>query len=197
MKLSVIAITLLDEAWHVSTECQGHTAYTKNKALFVMPTPNGDILPEGTTNAVLKHLCQRAQPECWLTALTSTETIPVIFERNATTLWARIELPGLLLITRGCTADCLTERLRVLLTSLMASSQYRVEMQFRPAYDTSVVWELMQSFKTSRIAEQAGIDFQLLSQIMAGTAHTCPEQTKRLEASLRKLGKQLMQVALH
>ena len=197
MKLSVLTTTLYEENWNITADYQAHIAYMKEKALCVMPTPSSDILPDGTANAALKYLYQRTQLHCWLTSVIGVESVPVIFEKSATALWARVELPGLLLVTRGCTSTCITEQLRVLLTSLIASRQHQVEpLNFQPAYDTSTVWELMQAFKTNRIAEQTGIDSQLLGRIMAGTAHPCPEQTKQLETSLRQLGKQLMQVSL-
>ena len=197
MNLSVLTATLHEEIWNVTDERQAHTTYAKEAALFVMPIPIDDVLPDGTTNAVLTYLYQRAQPQHWLTSIASLETITIIFEKSPTALWARVELPGLLLITRGCTASCIAERLRYLMAELAASHERSIEtLDFQYVYDISTVCELIQAFKPGQMAEQTGIDLQLLSRIMTGVAHPCIQQTKQLETSLRRLGKQLMQLSL-
>lgn len=197
MKLNTLTNALSEAFWYVSAKKQGHVIYTRNEAILVAPTCTDDTFPEGTTNAVLTYLHSRSPLSACPITLVHHNDIPVVLEKSGTALWARIELPGLFLVTRGCTIDCVLDQLRSLLTQLLVGSQTQIEtMSFQPVYDTSVVWELIREFNSNRIAEQIGIDAQQLSQIMTGTAYACPEQTKRLEISLRKFGKQLMQVSL-
>lgn len=197
MKLNTLNSTLYEASWYATTEHQGHVVYARNEAIFVAPTGTDDTFPEGTTNAVLAYLHSRSPLPACPTTLAYHNDIPVVFEKNGTALWARIELPGLFLVTCGCSTDCILDRLRSILTHMVVGNQAQSEtVSFRPVYDTSAVWELIQELKSIRIAEQTGIDAQQLSQIMTGTAYACPEQTKRLETSLRKLGRQLMQMSI-
>ncbi len=185
--------------WCATTSQLGHYAYMRDEAAFVMPVPGPESLPDATTDVVLRYLHSRPRPACWKTALLHAGPIPVVFEKSETTLWARVEGPNFLLVTRGCTTECIMGQVRALLADLVRDHQDAAAdaLNFQPAYETSVAWDLLREFKASRLAEQTGIDTQLLSQTMSGTTHLGPEQAAQLQKTLRELGKQLSRISIH
>jgi len=197
MKLNMFPDLLSKADWCITTGQRGHYAFTRDQSAFVMPMPGDETFPDGTTNAVLKHIYSNPRPGCWQTALLHSGPIPIIFEKSENVLWARVELPNLLLVTRGCTPDCIIEQVRSLLADIINDHQTLDTLHFQPVYETSVVWELLQELKTSRLAEQIGIDSHLLSQTMSGTAHLCPKQAAQLQKALNELGRQLSRISIH
>lgn len=197
MKLNMLPDLLSEADWRVTTSQLGHYGYTRNTADFVMPIPGAETFPDGTADAVLKYIHSRPNAGCWQTALLHSGPIPVVFEKSETILWARVELPNLLLVTRGCTADCIMAQVRTLLAGIADDHQNLDALRFQPAYETSVVWELLRELKATRLAEQIGINTQLLSQTISGTTHLCPEQAAQLQKALHKLGRQLSRVSIH
>lgn len=206
MKLTVLGNLLLDEGWQIVNNQLGHNLLMHRSMAggiaYITPTASAERIPHGTLNAIIRGMHQKKSAVHWLSSLPTETTAPVILEKQGKLLWARLELPGLLVATRGCTVDCVLNQIRTLLLGFAGSSErsYRVaieSMVFQPVYDTSAVWELIKQLKTNHIADEAGMDLDLVGRFMTGASYPCVEQASRLESSIRELGRQLMQVSIH
>lgn len=205
MKLTVLEKLLLDEGWQVDNDHAGHHLFVNSSRLgtnvFITPVINSEEIPAGTHNAVLQNAYQRRSNANWLQSLIEARNVCVIMEKQAALLWARIELPGLLVVTRGCDVDCALNLLRSLLLAFTKNQgdAYRTAIEsiiFTPVYDTTIMWELLKQLRTSNMAEEIGVDSDLLGRFMTGTSYPGLEQAERLEKSIRKLGRQLMEMSI-
>ncbi|RYC71485.1 MULTISPECIES: hypothetical protein [Spirosoma] len=205
MKLTILTKLLLEEGWQTSHSQHAHTlfmySHKSGSPSLLIPFGSSEQVPIGTFNAILRSARQKKRHENWLSFLLTTHTARVVLEKQDDMLWGRIELPGLLIATRGCSVDCVRDTLRSLLLSQVDQydSSYRKaidSMHFNPVYDTTAVWELIKQLKANHIADETGLDIDLLGSFMTGASFPCPDQATRLERSIRELGRQLMQVSI-
>lgn len=196
---------LQDKGWLINIEYQEHQLFKHiNKlrtASFVIPVGNSEVIPPGTLNALLQVAHARRETQSWTSYLKNTKHINVILEKQNDGLWGRVEIPGLLIVTRGCSSDCVTNVLKALLMEYVLEEAFQhsstvASLPFLHLYDTTAVWNLVKQLKASHISEQIGIDMELIGQFMTGNTHPCAETASRLEKSIQDLGRQLMEVSI-
>jgi hypothetical protein len=71
------------------------------------------------------------------------------------------------------------------------------EIKFQYRYDLSALFEAFKFLKISNIAEIAGINPSLLRQYVTGNKHASSTQAKKIQATIHKLGKELIDVELY
>ncbi|MBC3787422.1 hypothetical protein [Spirosoma utsteinense] len=205
MDIVVLTELLHDKGWQSSARDNKHyllKAIDKPRsASFIVPACASELIPPGTLNAILQLAYARKETHTWASFVKNTKNIAVILEKQSDRLWGRIELPGLLLVTQGCTEDCISNVLRSLLIDFLIDEAfpYSAEVSslpFLPLYDTTAVWNLIKQLKAAHIAEEIGVDMELVGQFMTGTTYPCPEVASRLEKSIQDLGRQLMEISI-
>jgi hypothetical protein len=114
----------------------------------------------------------------WTAFIKKAKDINLILEKQTDgLLWGRMEMPGLIVATHGHTADCVAASLRSLLIEFaldngLSACSAIMALPFLLVYDTTAVWTLVKQVKASHIAEQTGIDMDLIGQYMTGTPYT-------------------------
>lgn len=202
---TVLLTKLLQEkGWQITQKCQGHyvlaNALRPQAIRFITPTVGSELIPTGTLNAALRVMHGREKTGSLSSFVHQSKAVTVILEKQADGLWGRIDIPGLMAVTRGCTADCVVNSLRKLLTEFALDEGHScaalASMAFSSVYDTTVVWNLIRQLKATHLAEQIGVDMDVVGQFMTGNTHPCSETATRLEESIRELGRQLMRVSI-
>lgn len=205
MRLSILNKLLNEKGWAIAQKRQGHYLLINSErpqaVSFLVPMGTLEQVPEGTLNATLRAAHHKGQAGNWLSAIGRADSLRVILEKHPQGMWGRIELPGLVVLTRGCCDESIVNTLRALLIDVATPEpgQYRPALEnikFHAVYDMTAVWEVVKQVKTHHIADKAGIDTHLIGQFMTGSTFPCIEEASRLEASIRELGRQLMQVAV-
>lgn len=204
MDTALLNKLLQEKGWQITRKCQDHyilaNASRPQAVQFIIPTVGSEPMPTGTLNAALRMTHGREKAGDLSSYIRQSETITVILEKQADGLWGRIDIPGLMVVTRGCTADCIMNSLRGLLAEYAVdeglSSAAIASMSFVSVYDTTVVWNLVKQLKATHLAEQIGVDMDLVGQFMMGNTHPGSETATRLEKSIHELGRQLMRVSI-
>lgn len=204
MNIVSVNALLQRQEWQVIPADQKHNLlrrFNKQEVTYIILPAHGAQVPAGTLDAILRSTYEMGEINGWMMSVYRTKAINVILEKQSHALWGRIALPGMLVATYGPDVDAVTTGLRTLLGSLAEresphGSRVVEAAQFTPVYDLTVVWDLIRQARTGNIAQEAGIDTELLGQFMAGSTFPCGEQAARLEASVRRLGEQLMRVAI-
>jgi predicted RNA binding protein YcfA (HicA-like mRNA interferase family) len=205
MDIAILSELLQDKGWQVSKKRRDHYllkhAFKLNTACFVVPTFSSEQLPAGTLNAVARMAHAKKETNHWTTFINNAKNVNVILEKHAGGLWGRIEMPGLLMATYGRDADFVADTLRALLIefALEKSISYCsliATLPFVYVYDTTAIWSLVKQLKATHIAEQVGIDMELIGQFMTGNTYPSPEVATRLENSIHELGRQLLEISI-
>lgn len=207
MDIVILSELVQERGWQISKKRHGHHllehTLKSQTASLIIPTCSSEQVPAGTLNAILRLAHDRKTTHLyhWTSFVKDTKNIDVILEKQADGLWGRIEIFGLLIATRGCTVDCVTNSLRTLLIEFAVEETPSccpaiASVPFVPVYDTTAVWTIIKQLKATYIAEQVGIDTELIGQFMTGNTHPCSELATRLERSIHELGRQLMQVSI-
>jgi len=205
MDTALLTKLLQEKGWQVTQKCQGHyvlvNALRPQAIQFITPTVGSESIPTGTLEAILRSAHSRGKAENWPSFIRQNKAITVILEKQADGLWGRIEIPGLMIVTRGCTVSCVTKSLRTLLNELALRESTACcpaieSVSFVSVYDTTAVWSLVKQLKATHIADEAGVDMELIGRFMTGTMHPCSEMATRLEKSIHELGRQLMRVSI-
>lgn len=204
MDTALLTKLLQEKGWQITQKCQGHyvlaNASRPQAVQFITPTVGSDPMPTGTLNAALRMTHGREKAGSLSSYIRQCRTITVILEKQADGLWGRIDIPGLMAVTRGCTADCVVNSLHRLLSEFAVGeglpSADIASISFTSVYDTTVVWNLIKQLKATHLAEQIGVDMDVVGQFMMGNTHPCSETATRLEESIHELGRQLMRVSI-
>ena len=206
MDIGVLSNLLREKGWQVGKKCQEHClfehAHYQKMPVLITPDPGSGLVPAGTLNAIVRLAHSRKEMLPWTSAISDAKSITVILEKQSDDLWGRIEAPGLLIATYGYSATNIIDRLRALLIEFAIEADALhccsalASIPFIPLYDTTAVWSVVRQLKATHIAEQAGIDIELVGQFMTGNSHPCSEVATRLENSIHELGRQLLQISI-
>ena len=71
------------------------------------------------------------------------------------------------------------------------------EIQFDHSYDLSVLFENFKYLKISNVAELAGINASLLRQYAIGNKNASSIQAKKVEDTIHKIGRELLDVKIY
>ena len=71
------------------------------------------------------------------------------------------------------------------------------EIQFEHKYDLSALFEKFDYLKISNVAEIAGINASLLRQYVIGNKQASASQAKKIENTIHKIGKELLQIQVY
>jgi DNA-binding LacI/PurR family transcriptional regulator len=134
------------------------------------------------------------------------KTLTIIQEHQDGEIWARIESENdFLLSTVGQTRNEITENLKDLLIDFIENegqqkSEWKdvkiEEIEFMYQYDLTGFFNIYSAIKISEIARLAGINASLVRQYAKGLAYVSEKQVKKIEAAVKQLGKELMEVEL-
>lgn len=205
MKISVLNKLLREKGWQIIQQHESHYslghAVKSQVPCFIIPASSTEQVPIGTLNAILRSAGKTGINHHWTSSIRQLNELSVVLEKHGKFIWGRIEVAGLLAATRGSSIDEVIDTLRTLLINCASDENtcYRSLFEsiiFEPVYDTTAVWDLFRQVKANHIAGNAGIDIESISRFMAGSTFPSVEQAERLEASIRALGRQLMQVSI-
>lgn len=206
MNTALLNRLLQEKGWQFTWKCQGHYVFSNvsrpQAVQFITPAIGSEPIPAGTLNVVLRLAHSKEKAENWPSFIRQAKKISVVLEKQTDGgIWGRIDIPGLMIVTRGCTADCVTDSLRTLLIEFAVEEapsccSALISLPFVSVYDTTAVWSLVKQLKTTHIADQVGIDMELIGQFMTGNTHPCSEVATRIERSIHELGRQLMRVSI-
>lgn len=205
MKVITLNKLLLEKGWQLSRNHQEHCVFQhpiRNYSIFLIsPDYSKEQIPIGTLNTIFRLAHKTAISSHWSTAIRPLKTIHVVLEKQKKAIWGRIETPGLLATTRGHCIDDVVNRLRSLLIDDItehnsAAGSIIESIPFEVVYDTTAVWDLFRQLKATHVAQQTGIDIELIGQFIAGSTFPSVEQAERLEKSIHELGRQLMQLSI-
>ena len=205
MDITILNELLDDKGWKVnktrrSHHLLGHSLHPST-AFFIIPAQSLEPVPEGTFDAILRLAHAKKVTNHWTTFIKDAKDINVILEKQSGGLWGRIEIPGMIIATHGCSPDCIADLLRALLIEFALEKSFSycstiASLPFVYVYDTTAVWSLVKQLKATNIAEQVGIDMELVGQFMTGNTYPTSEVATRLENSIHDLGRQLLELSI-
>ena len=205
MDIGVLTGLLEEKGWQINQQCKDHHLFEHKSrpqlTSFILPSSPSETVPAGTFNAIMRVAHARKETRHWTLFIREVKEVNLIFEKQADSLWGRIELPGLIVSTHGHTADCVATSLRSLLIEFaldnaLSACSAIMALPFLYVYDTTAVWTLVKQVKASHIAELIGVDIDLVGQYMTGSTYPGPEIAGRLEDSIHELGRQLLQISI-
>lgn len=205
MDIGVLTGLLQEKGWQINQKCKDHYLFEHKSrpqlTSFILPFSSAATVPAGTFNAIVRVAHVKKETRHWTLFLREAKEVNLILEKQSDGLWGRIEMPGLIVATHGHTADCIAASLRSLLIEFaldngLSACSAIMALPFLLVYDTTAVWTLMKQVKASHIAEQTGIDMDLIGQYMTGSTYPGTEVAGLLEESIRELGRQLLQISI-
>jgi len=120
--------------------------------------------------------------------------IKLIIEKgNGGKLWGRIKKGDNLLIDSANTVAELEKKMQALLKKFHGLK----DVQFKQFYDVSAFFQHFNFLNQSKLAELSEINPGLLRQYASGTKHPSPEQAKKIERAIHKVGSNLKAVSLY
>lgn len=205
MNIKTLRDLLLDEGWHLVHESNEHGIFEcgvrPEAPLFVMPLLNSGHVPNGTLHTILRLVYAKPTFGYRPTDCYKASSLPTMLEKQENIIWARVEMPGSLLLTFGQSVDYVTARLRGLLIDYInvkrpACSRWAETASLDPVYDLTDFRELIKEMKPACIADQTNIHVDLVNQFLAGETYPCPDHAARLEDHFRQLGRQFSQLSI-
>lgn len=206
MKIHVLAKLWQEQGYEVASQYGNHRLFRpalgQSGPYLMAPLRAPANVPIGILQTTLRPAPKGPIQPNWVSTLLQTPTLTIILEKQGTYVWGRIDVPGLVAVTCGPSADDVTRSFQRLLPEFAQSggssvgSTWTDKLTFVYAHDVTAIGELFKQVKVNQLAGLAGIDWEQMNQYMTGRSHPDTNQAKQLEAGLRELGQQLLQFEL-
>ena len=121
--------------------------------------------------------------------------ISLIIERGDAIFFGRIYFNGNLIVEEAETLEKLEVNIKKNLSKFYGINPESI--LFDHQYDLSALFEKFDYLKISKIADIAGVNASLLRQYVTGKKNASITQAKRIEATIRQLGKELSEIKVH
>lgn len=121
--------------------------------------------------------------------------ITVIVEKADDGYFGRINYKDDLIIDEADTLEILSKNIIKLLKKNHSVDVDGLQIEFK--YDLSTLFEKFSYLKISNVAEMAGINSSLLRSYVSGIKHASATQAKKIEETIHKLGKDLLNVQVY
>lgn len=121
--------------------------------------------------------------------------ITVIVEKADDGYFGRINYKDDLIVDEADTLETLSKNIIKNLKKHHGVDVNSLQIEFK--YDLSTLFERFSYLKISNVAEMAGINSSLLRSYVSGIKHASATQAKKIEETIHKLGKDLMNVQVY
>jgi hypothetical protein len=122
-------------------------------------------------------------------------TLTLVIEKTKTGFLGRVIFKDNLIIAEASNLTVLEAKLSKLLTK-----HHQIELSkicFKHTYDLSSLFEAFGFLKISTVAKIAGVNASLLRQYAVGNKHASQTQAKKIEDTIHRIGKQLIDVQVY
>ena len=123
------------------------------------------------------------------------KVIPLIIERTGTQFVGRAQFDDDLIVADEKTIEKLELTIKKVLKDFHAVDTN--DIKFKHSYDLSSLFEKFSYLKISSIAEIASVNASLLRQYVIGNKQASPQQAKKIEQAIHKVGKELQNTQVY
>lgn len=127
--------------------------------------------------------------------LSKTNTIKpqLIVEKTGGELWGRVKIRGNLIVDSASSLDKLKNKMKGLIFDF---EEVKVD-DFILSYDLTTFFNQYPFINITEIANKSGINCSLMRQYSIGYKFPSEERVKKIEDTIREIGRQLSKIKLH